>query len=325
MTEDKIKFKIVADWIITAKCPLRCEHCIIRTLIDNADVNKHLELTTTECKALIDLLHSKGSRVISFTGGEALMRSDIWKIFDYAKSKEMLINLYVTGLSFYSLENKRLRYRQIDKVLDRVSFLGISIDTFHDCAHKEISMKSYCEELVQKLFAYSLTKFPNVQIQLFTVLGRRNETSLDEIINECVYIGNLITQISKMLNQVIRWRISPFRYNASTMLEWQKKLLLNTDELTFIEKKLKDVFLENENFTMHFGVDYDSFFIYPDGKFVTVARDDIGEDKLINLGTFRNLNFQELTEWKRLYELDGNTAKLMERKDLLPFFVEKSL
>lgn len=104
------------------------------------------------------------------------------------------------------------------------------------------------------------------------------------------------------------------------MHEWQKELLLTKDELLFIEYELKSKFSNNNDFTMHFGVDYDSFFIYPDGEFVTVVLDTSGEDKLIHLGSFRGLEFEQLPEWKRLYDSDGNTAKLMKRKDLLHFF-----
>jgi MoaA/NifB/PqqE/SkfB family radical SAM enzyme len=265
-------------------------------------------------------LYNKGSRVISVTGGEALTRKDIFEIFDYAKSKTMSVNLYVTGLSFFDLITKKLRYDQIDKVLEQVDFIGISINTFHDDAQKEISMESYCDELVKQLVTYTSSNYPNVQIQLFTVLGKYNETDINSIISKCIYIGDLITKISKTLDKVIRWRLSPFRFNSSTMHDWQRKLLLNQDELCFVENELRNKFTENSAFSMHFGVDYDSFFIYPDGKFVTVVLDGNGEDKLIDLGSFRDLQFKNLAEWKRLYESDGKTAKLMQRKDLLRFF-----
>lgn len=320
MIANNIKFKIVADWIITAVCPLRCKHCIIRKLVDNGHKTNKSELTTAECKSVIDLLYEKGSRVISVTGGEALTRKDIFDIFDYAKLKGMQINLYVTGLTFFDIKTKKLRYNELNKVLDRVSFLGISIDIFHDNAQKEISTKSYCEELIGSLFEYISLKYPGVQIQLFTVLGKYNNTDVNNIINDCIYIGSIITEISKKFNQIIRWRISPFRFNRSTMHDWQKNLLLTKDELLFVEDKLKNEFLTNDAFTVHFGVDYDSFFIYPDGKFVTVVLDKNGEDKLINLGEFRGLQFQNISEWERLRKSDGETAKRMERKDLLHFF-----
>lgn len=199
MTEDNIVFKIVADWVITATCPLRCRHCIIKKLVDNGMATHHSELTTAECKSLIDFLYTKGTRVLAITGGEALTRKDIFEIFNYAKSKAMSINLYATGLSFFDIKTKKLNYEQLDNVLNRVDFLGISIDTFHDEAQKEISMKSYCEDLVRQLFTYTSSKYPNIQIQLFTVLGKYNNKSVGNIIDECVYIGKLITEISKTL------------------------------------------------------------------------------------------------------------------------------
>src|SRR3989344_3667264 len=132
---EDIRFKLVADWIITARCPLRCEHCIVGELVANANERSHLELNTRECKDLIDFLHTHGTRVLSITGGEALTRPDLFEIIDYGRAKGMKVCLYTTGLPFINLKTGELRVEYVGRVLGRVDFLGISIDTFHDDAY----------------------------------------------------------------------------------------------------------------------------------------------------------------------------------------------
>ena len=85
----------------------------------------------------------------------------------------------------------------------------------------------------------------------------------------------------------------------------------------FIEESLRQRFGGNTNFTMHMGVDYDSFFVYPDGKFRTVRPEKDGTDRIVELGNFRTLEILHPEIWQELYERDGQTAKLMERTDIL--------
>lgn len=70
-------------WEITRSCNLACQHC-------RAEAHEEPypgELTTDEAKALIDTFPETGNPVIIFTGGEPLMRKDIFELIPYAKSK----------------------------------------------------------------------------------------------------------------------------------------------------------------------------------------------------------------------------------------------
>lgn len=312
------QFKIVTDWIITARCPLRCEHCIVGELVENAKDRKDQELTTQECKDLIDYLFDHGSRVLSITGGEALTRKDLPEIMDYGRERGMKVFLYTTGLPFINLITGKLNTQRITQVLSRVDFLGISLDTFHDDAYREIRLRDYCEQLVGALFEFASKHYPNLKIQLFTVLGRRNGTaSVSDVIGDCAYVADVIRRVSASVGVRIRWRISPFRFNPGSMLPYQRKLLFSAEEIDRITNALKERFGSITDFSMHFGVDYDSFFVYPDGKFRTVQLDENGIDRFIELGTFRDKSVLRPDIWNELLMKDGQTALRMERKDIL--------
>lgn len=318
------KFKIVADWIITALCPLRCEHCIVLELVTNAKARKAEELNTKECKELVDFLYEHGTRVLSITGGEPLTRSDLFEIIDYARAKGMKVFLYTTGLRFIDLSTGKLRTEYVQQVLGRVDYLGISLDTFHDDTYQQLKATEYCEKLVRALFSYAAPTFPDLQIQLFTVLGRRNGiASVEEVITGCTYIANVINTVSSEIGIPIRWRLSPFRFNPGSMLDWQQKLLFSPEEIQSIEQELVRRFEGSPQFTMHFGVDYDSFFIYPDGKLRTVGLDENGIDRFTELGTFKDRVLVRPEVWEELHQKDGQTAKRMRRLDILKLHGEK--
>ena len=66
----------------TNKCNLKCSHCY-----QDAGAAKEQELTTAEGKKLIDEIARAGFKVMIFSGGEPLLRPDIYELVAYASSK----------------------------------------------------------------------------------------------------------------------------------------------------------------------------------------------------------------------------------------------
>jgi len=116
--------KPVVVWNVGQQCNLKCIHCYSHSK------NKQYtgELTLEEGKNLIKDLAAFGSPVILFSGGEPLMRPDILKLIEYAKSSGMRAVLSTNG----TLITKYLAARLKDLGL---SYVGISLDglkTTHD-------------------------------------------------------------------------------------------------------------------------------------------------------------------------------------------------
>ncbi|QKF08029.1 radical SAM protein [Berryella wangjianweii] len=75
-----IKAPRIVAWEITRSCNLACEHCRAA-----AHCNPYPgELTLEECKRVMDDIASITDPILILTGGEPLMRPDIWEIIDYA-------------------------------------------------------------------------------------------------------------------------------------------------------------------------------------------------------------------------------------------------
>ena len=78
-----IKAPRIIAWEITRSCNLSCAHCRAA-----AEFGHYAgELSLDEMKAVIDDIVTISNPIIILTGGEPLMRPDIWEIVDYAQEK----------------------------------------------------------------------------------------------------------------------------------------------------------------------------------------------------------------------------------------------
>jgi radical SAM protein with 4Fe4S-binding SPASM domain len=79
-------------WDFTHMCNLKCRHCY-------QDAQKALpgELSTEESKKLIEELSEAGVVVIAFSGGEPLMRKDIFEIVSHAARHDMYVSIATNG------------------------------------------------------------------------------------------------------------------------------------------------------------------------------------------------------------------------------------
>ena len=75
-----IKAPRIIAWEITRSCNLACAHCRASAHCEPYPG----ELSLDECKKLMDDIASITDPILILTGGEPLMRPDIWEIIDYA-------------------------------------------------------------------------------------------------------------------------------------------------------------------------------------------------------------------------------------------------
>jgi len=78
-----IKAPRIIAWEITRSCNLSCAHCRAAAEFGHY----HGELTLDQIKAVIDDITTISNPIIILTGGEPLMRPDIWEIVDYCHEK----------------------------------------------------------------------------------------------------------------------------------------------------------------------------------------------------------------------------------------------
>ncbi len=93
----------VIAWELTSACAFACKHC-------RADAQRkrdRRELTTEEAFTLIDRLTEFGSPILIFTGGDPMMRPDLFEIIAYATDKGLRCSLTPTATGMPTVERLR--------------------------------------------------------------------------------------------------------------------------------------------------------------------------------------------------------------------------
>lgn len=107
----------VVVWSSTRTCNLNCIHCYS----DSHNQKYEGELTTDDAKNLIDDLSSFGVPALLLSGGEPLMRKDLFELASYAKEKNLRMTLSTNGTLIDGENAKKIKELGF-------SYVGISLD-----------------------------------------------------------------------------------------------------------------------------------------------------------------------------------------------------
>jgi len=123
---------VFLDVKITYRCNCKCSIC---NLWKRKQLN---ELTLEEHKNLLDQAKELGVRIVSYEGGEPLLREDLPQILRYAKEIGMIVHMNSNGLL---LEEKA------DAVTPYLDEISVSLDYFNGEKHdKQRGMKGLFEK-----------------------------------------------------------------------------------------------------------------------------------------------------------------------------------
>jgi radical SAM protein with 4Fe4S-binding SPASM domain len=106
---------------VTHRCNLKCIHCYL------GPQHIHGELSTAEVEGILDQLFEAGCLTITFSGGEALCRPDIFEIMNYAKERGFFFGLKTNGTLITEPVADRLKELDITGV--HVSLYGATATT----------------------------------------------------------------------------------------------------------------------------------------------------------------------------------------------------
>ena len=116
---------MLVSWMTTNKCNLKCVHCY-----QDAEEASALELSTDEGRKMIDEIARAGFKVMIFSGGEPLMRPDIYELVEYAASKGLRPVFGTNGTLITSEVAQRLKDAG-------AAAMGISLDSLDAKKHDE--------------------------------------------------------------------------------------------------------------------------------------------------------------------------------------------
>ncbi|MDT7548525.1 MAG: [mycofactocin precursor peptide]-tyrosine decarboxylase, partial [Actinomycetota bacterium] len=94
---------ICLTWELTYACNLACLHCL-----SSSGRRDPRELTTAECKNVIDELQRMQVFYVNIGGGEPTVRSDFWEIVDYATAHQVGVKFSTNGVKIDRAVAQRL-------------------------------------------------------------------------------------------------------------------------------------------------------------------------------------------------------------------------
>ena len=131
-------------WNVTRKCNLSCAHCYINAVGEEESDADMGELTTREAMDMIEDLAAIKSPMLVFSGGEPLLRNDIYELNVYAMK---------LGLRTILSSNSTLITREAAKKIKEAGFayVGVSLDGSEETHDRFRGAKGAFEKSLQGL------------------------------------------------------------------------------------------------------------------------------------------------------------------------------
>jgi radical SAM protein with 4Fe4S-binding SPASM domain len=167
---------LVVSWNLTRKCNLKCPHCYINATTQELKN----ELTTEESKNLIDQICEVSRPLLILSGGEPLLRSDIYELIRYGVSKGLKMGLGSNGSLIDAAAAKRLKMAGIETV-------SISLDSHIPEQHDEFrGVRNSWEKAIGAIKALQEN---GVLVQINTTLTQQNYNQIDDIMSLAENLG----------------------------------------------------------------------------------------------------------------------------------------
>ncbi len=167
--------KIIA-WEITRRCELKCRHC--RGAARDCDYAD--EFSTAECFKTVDALAAFSNPMIILTGGEPLMRADIFEVARYATDKGCRVVLATCG---------HLLTTEITAKLKAAGVMAVSVSLDAATAEAHNAFRGVEGAYEKTLAGLELLKHAGIPFQINTTVSKLNVTELPQILEKAVALG----------------------------------------------------------------------------------------------------------------------------------------
>lgn len=169
LTQDFDQAPFTVAWEITRSCALACVHCRAEA-IPKRDPH---ELTTGEAHTLIDQVVEIGKPILVVTGGDPMMRRDVYDLLEYGVSRGLRMALSPSATALVTR-------RALERVRDiGVSMVHISLDGSDAAAHD--SFRGVAGSFERTMRILQDCRELGIPLQIGTSVTRRNVADLPNI------------------------------------------------------------------------------------------------------------------------------------------------
>ncbi len=156
------------SWNLTQLCNLRCPHCYL-----SAGKKAEGELTTTECLALLPEMQALGTEMVILTGGEPLLRKDIFDIATGCSELGMWTVMGTNGV----LLNDRVAQKMVECGIQGVA---ISLDSIDPAKHNKF--RGGPDSWEHSVRALEVAKAHGLEVLVQTTVMDFNRDEIPELI-----------------------------------------------------------------------------------------------------------------------------------------------
>ena len=158
-------------WDITYACNLKCKHCY-----SNSGKPLENELTTAQILNIIDKIDKASIPAVAFSGGEPLIKKDIFDITKYAHDKGIYVAIATNGTLITKNKAKKMKESGVD-------FVQISLDGANSKTHNSFRG-------INGIFNKTLTGIKNCVnedffVNIATTITKYNYEEIPSIIDLC--------------------------------------------------------------------------------------------------------------------------------------------
>jgi radical SAM protein with 4Fe4S-binding SPASM domain len=167
---------LVVSWNVTLKCNLKCAHCYI-----NASEKKlRDELSTDAAKMLIHQIAEVSRPLLILSGGEPLLREDIYEIIRYGADRGLRMGMGSNGMLIDDEVTRRLENAGMETV-------AISLDSSVPERHDKFRGVKGCWE--HAIDAIKSLKKSSIQVQVNSTVTKQNYDEVDDIMSLAEDLG----------------------------------------------------------------------------------------------------------------------------------------
>ncbi len=163
-------------WEITRSCNLFCAHC--RGSASHGQYSG--ELSTEECFQLIDQILEVGKPILILTGGEPLIRKDVFQIAEYAVTKGLRVVMGSNGTLI--TEETAAKLKQVP-----ISRLAVSLD--FPIAKLQDNFRGQVGAFDAAIAGIDNVHRAGVDVQINSTITRLNVDYLDELMALALKVG----------------------------------------------------------------------------------------------------------------------------------------
>lgn len=157
-------------WETTAACNLACSHCRRTTVATTSSPD---DLTTAEAERLIEQIAARGGSVLVFSGGEPLLRKDLFGLAEYAVKRGLIVALASNGTLLDGDVARALKGCGVSRV-------SISLDGVERAGHDAFRRQEGAFDAA--LLGIEALREAGVPIQINVTVAKHNVSHLDEFV-----------------------------------------------------------------------------------------------------------------------------------------------